>query len=122
MLVSAEISEIVESSKVLQWPLCQDKDKRTFPRRDIYMSIQYRLNNDEPYKEGMLVNLSRNGALIFAPDKLELQTSITIVISPDSAASGKPIQVIASIVRAISKTNKSCHSYGCRILNIDDPN
>ena len=112
----------VESLKIIPWPLHRRKDKRSAPRRDIYMSIQYRVRHYEPYRETMLLNLSQTGLLIFISERLSLRTPVTFIISPDKTTSGEPIRVIATIIREASHTDDGCHTYGCRILCISDPN
>ncbi len=72
----------------------------------------------------MLINLSQTGALLSVPEKLKLKTPMTFVVAPDKFTLGEPepIQIVVSPVREASQTDDGCHTYGCQILRVDDPN
>ena len=122
MLDQVFSQERLQSLTFIPRSLRQRKDKRAAPRRDIYMSIHYRVHHHEPYKEGMLINLSQTGALIFVPEKLGPKTTFTLTIAPDKATAGDPIRAIATVVREASHTDDGCYTYGCRFLSVNDPN
>jgi hypothetical protein len=88
------------------------------------MSIKYQVRHHESCKNGKLLNLSQQGALICVPEKLKSKTSITLIIEPDKTTPGKPIRVDAIIVRDSSSISTRSGGYliGCYIVGISDPN
>jgi hypothetical protein len=94
----------------------RQNEKRLKPRQDIYMLVKYRTSRMTAFGEGILCNLSENGALFYTLGKLQANDDVEMMIASDNNYE-LPIQITAEVVREETKDN-----YGCRIKRIVDPN
>jgi hypothetical protein len=99
-----------------------EHEKRIKPRQNIYLLVKYRTSRMTSYADGILCNLSQDGALFYALGDLELSQDVQVMIIPDQSPD-LPIQLTAEVVRReANNSTYNSFNYGCRIRQIEDPN
>ena len=97
-------------------------EKRVNPRHDIYMLVKYRTTQANRFDDGILCNLSQEGALFYTLGDLGMNDNVHMMIFPDENTE-RPIEVTAEVVRREANDGTyNSFNYGCRIKTIEDPN
>ena len=96
-------------------------EKRINPRHDIHMLVKYRTPQMASFADGILCNLSQEGALFYALGDLGVSDNVQMMIFPDETDK-HPIHVTAEVVRRENNNGTyNSFNYGCRIKKIEDP-
>lgn len=97
----------------------EEMERRSFARIGINSRVEYRIVGEEAYSQGILDNLSANGALLWADQQFPLGTKIEITVKSDETGE-LPINITAVMVRIAGVKKESQFGYGCQIENTEN--
>lgn len=95
------------------------QDRRFAPRTDISSPVSYKYADQDQYKQAMLINISKTGALIAFNEEFEIDDHIFIKIKSLEEAE-HPIEILVDTVRNGGSAAGYQHCYGCTILDMVD--
>lgn len=78
--------------------LTQTSERRMFTRIEINSTIEYSLNEQDNFLEGMLDNMSASGFLLWTELTIPVGSKVFISIKPDKEEEA-PIEVTATVIR-----------------------
>ena len=94
-------------------------EQRVYPRVVINGEIKYKLSEDQPFNDAMMINISQSGLLISLDQQLDTDTRLTLLME-----SGKddqsPIEIIAEVIRVADNNSDYAYDYGCTIVDVKD--
>ena len=99
--------------------LTTEFERRVSPRIAINGELKYKLDGEQAFREGIMLDLSQSGTRISLDQKLELNTCLTLLVESDRAGE-PPIEITAKVVRIAQHNGRYYHTYGCMILDVKD--
>lgn len=101
--------------------ICFVDNGRRHSRYPVEGECQYRMIGMPNYGRAVLHNISASGLGISVCRKLNLSSTITILIETDDPKH-LPLLIRAKVVRDAGMTDDHFHGYGCIIERVIDPN
>ena len=86
-------------------------DRRREPRSNFNSPIKYRVMYSDTYKEGILVNMGENGALLWLPEEYPVGTSVDVMIGSHE----NPEHVNMRVVRPEETSHEGYNGYGLKV-------
>lgn len=88
-------------------------DRRMKTRVEWNGPIKYRLLQTDPYKMGILVDISTTGAMLWLKENIGLSDKIEVLMQ--SEYDPEPVQMHMSVVRTEESPREGFNGYGCHL-------
>ncbi len=88
-------------------------DRRLKTRVEWNGPVKYRLLQSDPYRTGLLVNISTNGAMLWLNEDIAIDSSIEVLMQ--SEYDPEPVQMHMRVVRKQSSQREGYTGYGCEL-------
>lgn len=94
-------------------------ERRSEPRLELDIPVTYRVDGMTEFDDGMLVNMSDNGLLMYAVETITLGTNVQVLVDAEDEHD-EPLLMHAEIVR-IDQGRAAGFNYGCRVFKHETP-
>lgn len=94
-------------------------ERRSEPRLELDITIGYRTEGMAEFEDGILVNMSDNGLLMYAVESLSLGCKVDVLVDAEDEHD-EPLMMHAEIIR-IQPGQSAGFSYACRVLSHETP-
>ncbi len=93
-------------------------DRRISPRVEWHGPVHYRKQGGGEYRTGFLTNISTTGAMLWLPEKLQIEEALNVVMK--SEYDPAPVHMHMQIKRSVEEERHGYYGYGCT-LEIHEP-
>ncbi|MDH3690989.1 MAG: PilZ domain-containing protein [Gammaproteobacteria bacterium] len=94
-------------------------EKRSEPRLELDIPIGYRIDGASEFEDGILVNMSNNGLLMYAVEPIPVGANVDVLVDAEDEQD-EPLLMHTEIIR-IHPGQTAGFNYACRVLRHETP-